>query len=117
MIVDDKEIVRNTLSYLLDHSGFSTVKAEDGLDAVDKLKDQLVDLVLTDCEMPNMNGYDLIKYIKNKYNIPIIMISGNLDQEQAEQAGADYLLTKPVYLKDLIEPINKLLENYSLITP
>lgn len=88
LIVDDSEMVRELIKFILMHSGFDVIEAQNGYDALNVLDDQKVDLILTDIKMPVMNGLDLInlmKYRPEYGNIPIIVISSEADSSHAEE--------------------------------
>ncbi len=95
--------------------GYVTVTADNGIDALEKLATNPGDLVLTDLNMPQMDGIELVKNIRANEvyeGLPIIMItteSGELDKETAFEAGVTAFLIKPVTPKKLVEEIEKLL--------
>ena len=76
-VVDDALTVRNTLQQLVEDAGFHVKTARDGMDALDKLRTFTPRVVLTDLEMPNMNGVELTMSLRNREDtkkVPIIMI-------------------------------------------
>jgi len=85
--------------------------ARDGLDAVDSIRDFKPDIVLTDLEMPNMNGLELTAYIRSKDDLkelPVIMVTSRSQEKHrrmAQQAGVDAYVTKPYSDTDLLEKI------------
>ena len=115
LVVDDALTVRNSLQQLLEDAGFRTETARDGIDAVNILDTFKPDMVLTDLEMPNMNGIELTSFLRNKEEtktIPIIMItSRSLDKHRrlADDAGVDHYITKPYNDTDLLKTINKVI--------
>ncbi len=100
MIVDDEEIVRDFFIEALSRRGIEPVICVDGSDAVEKLKDNPVDLVITDMRMPKMNGMELLSHIQGFYpTIPVIMLTAYASVEHAVEAmrsGAFDYLCKPV---------------------
>ncbi len=114
LIVDDSEIIRKTLSKSLSDKGFEVVQASDGIEALEKIKSEHIDIVLSDVEMPNMNGYELCKKIKKDNNtnfIPVILtstLSSGLFIDRGFQAGADEYLPKPIKIDLLISTINNI---------
>ena len=72
LVVDDEELVRNLIVTLLFRLGHSSVTAVDGVDALDRMKGNKIDAVITDIKMPNMNGVDLTVEILKRYpGLPI----------------------------------------------
>jgi chemotaxis protein histidine kinase CheA/ActR/RegA family two-component response regulator len=115
LIVDDALSVRNSLLQLVQDAGFRATTARDGLDAVDVLSDFKPDIVLTDLEMPNMNGVELTAYIRGREEfkgLPVIMITSRSQEKHrrmAEQAGVSTYLTKPYNDVELLHTIRSML--------
>ena len=114
LVVDDRRVMRTAISLILEGRGYQIVTAENGEDAIEKLQqpEQSIDLVVTDANMPKIDGFQLTQYVKYQYKIPVIMVSGRDDnREPAEQAGADYFLEKtPRLFTELTETIEQALE-------
>lgn len=115
MTADDSASMRQMISFTLKQAGYDVVEAEDGKDALTKAKDTHIDMLVTDLNMPNMNGLELINEIraipKFKF-IPIIMLTTESDAEkkkQGKQAGATGWLVKPFQPPQLISVIKKVL--------
>jgi two-component system chemotaxis response regulator CheY len=102
LIVDDDKTTRKLLSLYLKGSGFEVVTAENGLNALEKLGSDTFQLVLTDLNMPFMDGIEFLKAMKSNpgtSNIPALMLTTETDEEErrrAIEAGADGYLSKPV---------------------
>lgn len=102
MVVDDDRTTRKLLSLYLKGNGFDVVTAENGLDAIEKLGGETVNLVVTDLNMPYMDGIEFIRTMKTNPDtghIPALMITTEDDDEErrrAAAAGADGYLIKPV---------------------
>lgn len=115
LVVDDSLSQRRALEQLLNDVGFKTRSARDGMEAVEILGLFKPDIVLTDLEMPRMNGIELATHIRSKenlQNLPIIMVTSRTTlkhREMAEAAGCNYYLTKPVREDDLLEKIISLI--------
>lgn len=113
LIVDDALTVRNSLQQLLEDSGFRAATARDGIDAINTLADFHADIVLTDLEMPNMNGVELTTHIRGRddlKNLPVIMItsrSQDKHRQLAEKAGVNAYITKPYNEGDLLNTIRQ----------
>lgn len=102
LVVDDDRTTRKLLSLYLKGNGFDVVTAENGLDAIEKLGGETVNLVVTDLNMPYMDGIEFIKTMKTNPDtghIPALMITTEDDDEERQRAaaaGADGYLIKPV---------------------
>lgn len=117
LVVDDSQTVRETEKQLLINAGFDVLIAVDGNDAWNVLRTQHVDLVVSDIDMPRMNGFELTTKIRDEASIkdiPVIIISYKdrpEDQKNAYISGADYYLTKSSFQDDtFIIAVKKLLE-------
>ncbi|MBS1794852.1 MAG: response regulator [Acidobacteria bacterium] len=103
MIVDDSPSVRHITSKLIKNAGWQVVLAKDGLEALETLQsaETLPDIVLTDVEMPRMDGYELLASVKNNanlQNLPVIMITSRASekhQQKAVELGVSEYMTKP----------------------
>lgn len=115
LIVDDALSVRNSLVQLVQDAGFRAEAARDGIDAIDTLRIFRPDLVLTDLEMPNMNGIELTTHIRGRDDLkglPVIMITSRSQEKHrnlARQAGVDAYITKPYNDGDLLQTIREAL--------
>ncbi len=115
LLADDSEMVRNFHSYILKNAGYKIIAAIDGADALEKLLMNPVDLVATDINMPNMNGYELVKRIRKMddyEDIPIIIISTESeaqDKQKGYDAGANVYIIKPTPPEQLVESVNLLI--------
>ena len=119
LIVDDEENIRSLLQEKLEDSGYQVTAADDGKSALKLLKDQQFDLLLTDIIMPDTDGLELIRYVKEHFpDLKIIAMSagGQLTNAElylhpAESLGADLRFNKPFDLDELENAIEKLLES------
>jgi two-component system chemotaxis response regulator CheY len=104
MIVDDSAAIRKILKRMLDQAGLSlgnVIEAGDGVEALEKLKQQPINLILSDINMPNMDGIQLLTELKSRpdsKHIPVIMITtegGEAKVMEAVQLGASGYVRKP----------------------
>jgi chemotaxis protein histidine kinase CheA/ActR/RegA family two-component response regulator len=115
LIVDDALSVRNSLVQLVQDAGFRVESARDGMDAIDTMRAFRPDLVITDLEMPNMNGIELTTHIRARDDLrqlPVIMITSRSQEKHrvlAQQAGVDTYITKPYNDGDLLQTIRQVL--------
>lgn len=111
---DDEDIVK-LLKLYLENEGFSTFWAKDGVEATEIFDKQKIDLALVDIMMPRMNGYELTKYIRQKSNVPIIILSAaQLDSDKilGLNLGADDYMVKPFNPLELVARINANLRRF-----
>jgi len=115
MVVDDSLSQRRALEQLLSDAGYKVRTARDGIEAMNLLAQVKPDLVLTDLEMPRMNGIELTAHIRAQSSLsrlPVIMITSRTTQkhrQMAEEAGIDFYLTKPAREEDLLVKVHDLL--------
>jgi CheY-like chemotaxis protein len=115
LIIDDEEGMRKALRKLLEASGFEVIEAENGIDGISRAKKDAPDLILLDIAMPELDGIEVCKRIKEfeeLRKIPILMVSSMIDRELvviAIKEGASDFVAKPVKKKELLDKINKYL--------
>ena len=115
LIVDDSEFVRSYHSYILEQADFRVITAVDGSDGLEKLYSRPFDLVLTDINMGNMDGYEFIRRIRDdaKYSLlPIIIVSTESegkDKSKGFEVGANLYIVKPCAPEMMIENIRMIL--------
>lgn len=115
---DDKEMLQALREGLEKYRDtFTVVLAEDGKDAVGKLKNNKISLVVTDLKMPNMDGFSLLAHVMEKFpDIPVIIITGYSTSEMkrlAQEGGAVGYISKPFLIEDLAKQIMKTLRKES----
>ncbi len=115
LIVDDSEFVRSYHSYILEQADFRVTTAVDGSDGLEKLYSDSFDLILTDINMSNMDGYEFIRRIRDdaKYRLlPIIIVSTESegkDKSKGFEVGANLYIVKPCTPEMMIENIRMVL--------
>lgn len=118
LVVDDEPNYLIIMSELLGEEGFETITANNGNDALQIAQKDDIDLILTDMQMPGMDGFSLLQEIKSsKPNLPVIMITAYGEVEKAVRAmqyGAFSYITKPFNNDELVATIQKALEHCSL---
>jgi CheY-like chemotaxis protein len=117
LVVDDSATTRMLISLTLKKEGvYRIVEVSNGREAVDKLSIEPVDCVLTDINMPQMNGLDLISYIRSQHRepkLPIIVITTQGEEEARDKGmaqGANAYLTKPISGPKLVSLVKELLD-------
>ena len=101
LIADDSPTIRKFVSFSLTMQGYEVIAACDGMEAVEALPSKRIDLIITDLNMPNLDGFELIKAIRANeeyFDIPIIILSSLAGSEEIEKGmscGANSYLVKP----------------------
>jgi len=115
LVVDDFATMRRIITNVLRQLGYEHImEAEDGTKALQILETEKVDFVITDWNMPQMSGLDLLKAIRaseDKKHIPVLMVTAEAMQEniiKAAQAGVNNYIIKPFDAKTLSDKINKI---------
>jgi len=115
MIVDDSVSMRQMVAYTLRQGGFDVVEAEHGQDAMNKLQSTTVDLIITDLNMPVMDGITLIQNVRKLVAMkskPILMLTTEglaAKKEQGKAAGATGWIVKPFDPEKLLQTVAKVL--------
>ncbi|MDQ3393434.1 MAG: response regulator [Bacteroidota bacterium] len=115
LIVDDFESSRNILGRTLEGAGYIVIKGDDGDNALDLLKATSVDLIITDLNMPNMDGISLIKNIRaisSMQYTPVILLTTNSKNEKkelAKEAGATACIEKPFQVEALLANVKRII--------
>ncbi|MBI4698362.1 MAG: response regulator [Nitrospirae bacterium] len=116
MVVDDCPITRKLLGHYLKTRGYAVAFAENGLDALEKLGKETVNLILTDLNMPYMDGMEFIKTLKSDpswAHIPVLMVTTEKDDVEKSKAfmlGASGYLVKPVTGDAITQNIKTILQ-------
>ncbi len=121
LVVDDFSTMRRIVRNLLKELGYTNVdEAEDGIAALQKLKGSNFQFVVTDWNMPNMTGIELLKAIRADEalkNLPVMMVTAEAKKEniiEAAQSGASGYIVKPFTAATLEEKMNKIFEKYGM---
>ncbi len=117
LVCEDNRITLKAIEFSLKKAGWQVCRAEDGIQAVRILKEQQVDLVITDINMPYSKGLELVRHINTRMNpkIPVIVITGITNEEtrsHAMELGARGYLTKPFDPKVLLRMVKSLLDKH-----
>jgi twitching motility two-component system response regulator PilH len=119
MIVDDSPTIRAMLASLLKQNGLEVIEAEDGLVAKQMMKERRPDLVITDIVMPNMNGYELCRWVKNELpggSAPVILCSTKseaFDKHWGMKQGGDAYIIQPFNPNEMMKTVRALLQGVS----
>ncbi len=114
LVVDDALSVRRAMQQLLNDAGYDVAMAADGFEAIEQIRLKRPALLLTDLEMPNLNGLELTRRVREVpqwMDIPVVMITsraGDKHRDMAAEVGVDVYLTKPYLDADLLEHVRSL---------
>jgi two-component system chemotaxis response regulator CheY len=115
MTADDSASVRQMVGFTLKDAGYAVVEADDGQDALNKLNGSGVNMLITDLNMPNMDGIELIKQVRSQQQfkfIPIVMLTTESQAEMKQKgkaAGATGWIVKPFKPEQLVAVVKKVL--------
>jgi two-component system, chemotaxis family, chemotaxis protein CheY len=115
MVVEDSTSIRKFITIALKLDGYKIITAEDGMEAIEKLTNQKIDLLITDLNMPNIDGFKLIKTIRadaEYKDLPIIILSSlskDEDVHEGLESGANSYLIKPFNTKRIQYEVSKYL--------
>lgn len=114
LIAEDEKDIRHMMAEFLSNNGFSTFEAIDGKHALDVLGSTHIDLLITDVMMPKINGFSLVKDLREAgFELPILMITAKEtidDKETGFRSGTDDYMVKPIILRELLLRVNALLK-------
>ena len=108
LVVDDEQTVRDFLQRALENAGYDVITAADGREALDKVSQFDVSLVLLDIVMPGLDGFEVLEHMRQYENIPVIMLSGiggETTKIDTLALGADDYITKPFSVEELLARI------------
>ena len=114
LVVDDEPSVRDLIADALNLAGYSSISAAHGLEAVTKLRENQIDLMILDINMPNMDGYEVLQRMREQGSrTPVIVLTARLDREDTKRAfelGADDFVRKPFGIEELTLRVNAILK-------
>lgn len=117
LIVDDEKEIRDLVDIYLKSDGFNTINACDGLEAINLVRDNDIDLIILDVMMPNLNGIETCLKIREIKEMPIIMLSAkseDIDKILGLNMGADDYLTKPFNPLELVARVKSQLRRFHM---
>ena len=111
LIAEDEDRMRKLIVAYLKKEGYYIYEACDGAEAVDIFSNNDIDIIILDVMMPLIDGFDVLKYIRKKSNVPVIMLTAREEDDDKLQGlnyGADKYLTKPISPKVLMAEVNSI---------
>lgn len=115
LVVDDEEDIVELISFHLESEGFQVISCSNGLEVLPRVDKNLPDLIILDIMLPGIGGIDLCKRIKEKFNVPIIMVTaktGETDAVLGLEFGADDYVRKPFSPRELMARVRSVLRRY-----
>ena len=115
IVVDDVQHIRELLSLILKSEGFDVIESVNGKDALRKLHGSGIDIVITDLNMPEMNGFEFVKKLRSSsdfHSTPVIMVTSENHvsiRRKAKQLGVNEWLMKPLIPSDLMNAVRRLI--------
>ncbi len=114
LIAEDEPLMRKTISMKLEKEGYTVIDCVDGKEALQKLEEELPDLVITDIMLPYASGLEILRFVKSKSSSAAVIVLSALGQEKtvedAFELGADDYITKPFNLNELAVRVKRLLK-------
>lgn len=116
LIVDDEENILDLIDYNVRNAGYETKKASDGREGLNIFEKDEFDLVILDVMLPFVDGFEMLKIIRKKSNVPVLMLTAKteeLDRVLGLELGADDYLVKPFSIRELLARIKAILRRTS----
>lgn len=118
LVVDDEQNIVDILKVNLEREGYEVIAAYDGLQALEKTESEKPDLILLDCMLPKMDGFEVCKKIRHGSNTPILMLtakSEEIDKVLGLELGADDYITKPFSVREVLARVKAQLRRASFV--
>jgi two-component system KDP operon response regulator KdpE len=112
LVVDDEPRMIHFIRLNLEHDGFEVVEATSGSEALEQYRDHLPDLILLDVMMPDLDGFETLRLIREISNVPVIMLTAKGEEEdrvRGLELGADDYITKPFSPRELVSRVRAVL--------
>ncbi len=112
LVVDDEERMARFIRLNLEHDGFRVVEAFRGMKAIQVLRDQLPDVVILDVMLPDLDGFEVLKIIRETSTVPVIMLTAKSEEDdrvRGLELGADDYVTKPFSPRELVSRVRAVL--------
>src|SRR5690349_11743106 len=118
LVVDDDPYIRELVRLFLRNEGFDVTEAADGVEALAALESLKAELAILDVMMPNMDGWELCRELRESYDIPVLMLTAKGETMQKIKGfdlGADDYLVKPFEPLELVARVKALLKRYRIV--
>lgn len=118
LVVEDEQGIREAIGIYMKNQGYHVILAENGLDGLNKIKENDIHLAIVDIMMPIMDGIQMVMEVRKKYDFPILFLSAkseDIDKINGLNIGADDYITKPFESMELIARVRSQLRRYEQI--
>jgi len=112
LVVDDEERMVRFIRLNLEHDGFEVIEAYRGMQAIEQLRSKLPDLILLDVMMPDIDGFEVLRIVREISHVPVIMLTAKGEEEdriKGLELGADDYITKPFSPRELVSRVRAVL--------
>ncbi len=119
LVVDDEERMVRFIRLNLEHDGFRVLEAFNGTQAINKVRSSLPDLVLLDVMMPDLDGFEVLRIIREVSTVPVIMLTAKAEEDDrihGLELGADDYITKPFSPRELVSRVRAVLRRTEMTT-
>jgi len=119
LVVDDEERMARFIRLNLEHDGFQVVEAFKGMQAIQSLRDSMPDLVLLDVMLPDLDGFEVLKLIREISVVPVIMLTAKGEEDDRVhglELGADDYITKPFSPRELVSRVRAVLRRTEVLS-
>jgi DNA-binding response OmpR family regulator len=120
LVVDDEERMARFIHLNLEHDGFQVVEAYRGMKAIQLLRDVMPDLIILDVMMPDLDGFEVLKMIREISSVPVIMLTAKGEEDdrvRGLELGADDYITKPFSPRELVSRVRAVLRRTEAASP
>ncbi len=120
LVVDDEERMVRFIRLNLEHDGFQVISAFRGQQAIDAIREDMPDLVLLDVMMPDLDGFEVLKIVRETSNVPVIMLTAKGEEDdrvRGLELGADDYVTKPFSPRELVSRVRAVLRRTEAANP
>jgi DNA-binding response OmpR family regulator len=118
LVVDDEERMVRFIRLNLEHDGFRVLEAFNGTQAINKVRSNLPDLILLDVMMPDMDGFEVLRIVREVSTVPVIMLTAKAEEDdriRGLELGADDYITKPFSPRELVSRVRAVLRRTEMI--
>jgi DNA-binding response OmpR family regulator len=120
LVVDDEERMARFIRLNLEHDGFQVIEAYRGMKAIQVIRDEMPDLVILDIMMPDIDGFEVLRIVREVSSVPVIMLTAKGEEDdrvRGLELGADDYITKPFSPRELVSRVRAVLRRTEAASP